>query len=397
VTPSERTAACRLILRRIRNRYAVFPIAWLALTATAAQNTVTLSVSLREEYNDNFRLTSAPHSNVLATTVSPAARFTYATDTLSASGKAQLNFNRYRGDSELNNNDVLLDGLIKKNFPLDQVTLLTSYVRDSTLASELAQTGVVQVNRQRTRFSLNPEWIGTISPRATWTVGYDFANVTYQESGDADLIDYRFHKGYTTYGYRWTERTKTFVTGGISTLKFDRLGDKTRTLFALAGIEHNFSEVWRSEISFGLRRVRIQDSDDSRSESGWLGQGSLERRFETGLLRAAAARELNPTGLGSLTQTDRVSLSWSDRISPGLSYGIDAAAFRNAFVSGTNDSDNDRYYRIDARISYALSEDWIIDGGLGYARIEPDTGNSARSRSVFFSARYEWSRLLPSR
>ncbi len=382
-------------MQRIRNSYAILPIAWLALTATAAQNTVTLSVSLREEYNDNFRLTSAPHSSVLATTVSPAVRFAYATDTLLASGKAQLNFNRYRGDSALNGNDVLLDGSIKKNFALDQVTLLTSYVRDSTLASELAQTGVVQVNRQRTRLSLNPEWIGTISPRATWTVGYDFANVTYQESGDAELTDYRFQKAYTTYGYRWMERTKTFVTGGISTLKFDQSGDKTRTLFALAGIEHNFSEVWRSEISFGLRRVRIQGSDADRNESGWLGQGSLERRFETGLLRAAAARELNPTGLGLLTQTDKISLSWSDRIGPELSYGIDAAAFRNAFVSANSENNNERFYRIDARVSYALSEDWIIDGGLGYARIDPDLGNSARSRSVFFSARYEWSRLLP--
>ena len=68
---------------------------------------------------------------------------------------------------------------------------------------------------------------------------------------------------------------------------------------------------------------------------------------------------------------------------------------RNAFVSANSENNNERFYRIDARVSYALSEDWIIDGGLGYAWIDPDLGNSARSRSVFFSARYEWSKLLP--
>lgn len=382
---------------RIRNRYVVLSIAWLALNAAAAQNTVTLSVSSREEYNDNFRLTTAPHSSVIATTVSPAARFTYATDTLSASGKAQVNFNRYQGDSQLNSNDVLLDGSIEKNFQLDRLKLLASYVRDSTLASDLAQTGVVQVNRQRTRLSLNPEWTGTISPRASWTVGYDFADMVYQDSANTGLVDYRTNKAYTTYGYRLTERSKAFVSAGVTNLKFDRAGDKTHTLFTLVGIEHDFSEVWRTEISLGLRRVRIRNAGNDNNESGWLGQGSLERRFETGSLRAAVARELNPTGLGLLTQTDKISVSWLDKISPTLTYDISAAAFRNSFVSTTTATNNDRYYRIDVRVGYALSENWIIDGGVGYAQINPDLGDSARSRSIFFSARYEWARQLPGR
>jgi hypothetical protein len=384
-------------MHRSPNRYILSSIALLAMAAGAAQNTVTLSVSLREEYNDNFRLTSAPHSNVLATTVSPAARFTYATDTLSATGKAQINFNRYRGDSQLNGNDILLDGAIKKSYPLDLLSLQTSYVRDSTLASELAQTGVVQVNRQRTRFGLNPEWTGTLSPRASLTAGYDFADVTYQDSSDTGLVDYRIHKGYTTYSYRLTERSRAFASAGINQLKFDQSGDKTRTIFAVGGLEHSFSETWRGEISAGFRRVRLPNSSSNNSESGWLGQAVAEQRFETGALRFAVGREINPTGLGLLTQTDKVSLAWSDKISPTVAYDISAAVYRNKFISNTTGSNNDRYYRIDVHIGYALTEQWIIDGGLAYAQIDPDLGSSARSRSVYLSARYEWSRQLPSR
>jgi hypothetical protein len=371
-------------------------VVWVTNTL-GAQNNVTLSVSLREEYNDNFRLTAAPHSRVFATTLSPAARFTYATDTLSASGKAQLNFNRYNGDSQLNNNDLLLDGSVKKNFALDQLSLLTSYVRDSTLASELAQTGVVQANRQRTRFSLNPEWTGTISPRASWTAGYDFSNVGYQSAGSSDLVDYRVHRAYSSFGYRLTERTKAFASAGINQLKFDGQNSKTRTIFSLAGIEHDFSEVWRAEVSAGLRRVTLPGADGNANKTGWLAQSSLDRKFETGALKFAAGRELNPTGLGALTQTDKLSIGWSDKITPTVTYDLSAAAYRNAFISTIAATNNDHYYRIDAHIGYALTENWIVDGGLAYAQVDPDLGSAAKSRSAFFSARYEWDKQLPGR
>ena len=382
-------------------RYPNFLLGFLlvagSIVATAAQNSVTLSVSLREEYNDNFRLTAAPHKSVFATTVSPAARFTYATDTLSASGRAQINFNRYRGDSQLNGNDILLDGTFKKTFPLDQLSLLTSYVRDSTLASELAQTGLVQANRQRTRFNLNPEWTGTISPRASWALGYDFSDVTYQDSSNTDLIDYRVNKAYTSFNYRLTERTKAFANGGINQLKFDRQNSKARTTSALIGLEHNFSEVWRSEISAGVRRAKLPSSNGDSNKNGWLAQGTLERRFETAALRVTAGRDLNPTGLGQLTQTDKLSVGWSDKITPTVTYDVSGAAYRNAFISNATGTNNDRYYRLDAHVGYALTEDWFVDGGLAYAQINPDVGSSARSRSVFISARYEWDRQFAGR
>lgn len=368
-----------------------------SISVIAAQNSVTLSVSLREEYNDNFRLTAAPHKSVIATTLSPAARFTYATDTLSASGKAQINFNRYHGDSQLNGNDILLDGVLKKTFALDQLSLLAGYVRDSTLASELAQTGIVQANRQRTRFNLNPEWTGTISPRASWSLGYDFSNVAYENSSTTDLIDYRVNKIYSSFNYRLTERTKAFTSGGINQLKFDGQNSTTRTTFALIGIEHNVSEVWRSEISAGIRRAKLPSSSGDSTKNGWLAQGTVERRFETGAMRVAAGRELNPTGLGQLTQTDKLSVGWSDKITPTVSYDVSAGAYRNAFISNAAGTNNDRYYRLSAHIGYALTEDWFVDSGLAYAQVDPDVGSAARSRSVFISARYEWDRQFAGR
>jgi hypothetical protein len=366
---------------------------WLAIgiVATveltqAAELVLRLSLRLSEGYNDNVRLESSSHPSVAITIVSPGAELIARTETLTASLKAQASINRYQGDASLDASDLILDGSLAKRFEREQVGLALSYVRDSTLASELSQTGIVQANRQRSRASLNPSWTTQVSERASWKFGYDDAQVNYQDAVGTGLTDYRTQTPYATFSYRLSERSKLEAAGGVSRLRRDTPRDTLRTVYAQVLLEHDWSEVLTAKLGIGANRVRFSSAG---SKQGWLAQASLERRFETGSAILGMARELNPTGAGEFTQTDRLFASWSAKLSPELSYSFNGAAYRNEPVRSAAGSAADRYYRLSANLGWLMTQRWSIEAEIAHARQEPTQGAAAQSNSLFFGARYD--------
>jgi hypothetical protein len=352
----------------------------------AAELSLRLSLRLSEGYNDNIRLEPGPHPSVTITTVSPGMELSARTETVSAGLKAQATVNRYHGDARLDATDLILDGSLKRVFERGQAGASLGYVRDSTLASELRQTGVVQANRQRARVSLNPSWTSQISERASLTLGYDYAQVKYENAEGTGLTGYRTQTPYGIFSYRLSERSRLEATGGVSRLLRDSPRDTLRTVYAQILLEHDLSEVLTAKLGIGANRVRFSSAG---SKGGWLAQGSLERRYETGRVSLGVARELNPTGAGELTQTDRLFASWSGKLSPQLSYGLNGAIYRNEPIRSTGGSTADQYYRLSANLGWLMTERWSIEAEIAHARQEPDQGAAARSNSLFFGARYD--------
>jgi hypothetical protein len=360
----------------------------LPLAADAVETSARLSIRLSEEYNDNIRLVANPKRRVWVTSVTPIAQLSARTETLSATAKAQVSVNRYSGDASLNNTDILLDAALKKRFERDKINLGASYVRDSTRASELTQTGVVQANRERRRFGLTPSWSALATERATWSVGYDYADVQYKDAEGTGLTDYRSGTAYTKFDYRFSERATSFVEGGLTRLKIDATRNDVRARYALAGLQYSFTELLKTEFSAGARRVDFSSSNGD-SKNGWLTRLNVERTLETGSIRLGAARELNPTGSGELTQTDKLFAEWSGKLSAQWRYGLSGSAYRNSRVSSATDNARARYYRVDANLAWAFTETWTFEVGLAHARQEPEGGETAKANSIFLGIRYD--------
>jgi hypothetical protein len=381
---------------KIDSRLIVFLLP-LAGLAHAAELSTTVSVGARSEYNDNVRLVSKPEKRVLSATVTPAVRMEAATETGSASLTAKANANRYFNDSQLNSNDFFLDGALLQKFPRDRAALDLGFARDSTLASELEQTGVVTTRRQRSRVFARPSWTFLVTERVNVKLGYDYARAKYDDRENTNLSDNRLHRLYSTVGYRLDERLEASAGVGESRFKADQANAKFTTRFLEGGLDWNITERWRTRFMLGVNRTDIKVPAGNSDENGWQTLASLERQFETSAVSASLGRELNPSGVGALTRTDKVAVGWTGQLMPRLGFGVSGAVYRNNFLGQGNSARDDRYYRVDGSLEWSLTEMWKVETGLSYARQNPDEGEGATAKAIYVGARYEWPKFVYGR
>jgi hypothetical protein len=350
------------------------------------------SVSSRLEYNDNIRLTRAPHPSVWAASLSPRLKLNYATEASELSGSGALNFRRYTRESELNATDVLLNLLGRQKFERGSLGLRADYVRDSTLASELRQTGVVQNLKQRSSLLLSPEWTYDVSERLALTLGYQYNDVSYQDGLAAGLVDYKQNAALGALRYKLSARDEATATLSYSQFDPTPVQPKVDMRTGRLSYSHLFSETMRGSIGWGLVDVERRGgiAGDIRTRRA-LWNGSLEYQYEAGLFALRVSRDVFPTATGTLAQVDRAALEWSRKLTETLTLGIAGAAYRTRFGGLATTGTNSNYYQFEPRLSWLATPEWLLGLGYNYQRITyradpPDaTGNA-----VYFTASYTW-------
>ena len=193
----------------LRPRKTVFCCAVLgcifsSAAAVAAEWSVEPSVSAREEYNDNIRFTNAPHPGVWQTTLSPKVKFSSKTEVSEVSGSAQMNFNRYANEHDLDRNDRMFSVLGSLTSERDVWGMNASYNQDSTSESERLTTGVVQSRTQRSVTGLSPSWSRALTEKSSVRLDYNYQGVKY--ANPVGLTDYTNQQATGTWQYQWSEQ-----------------------------------------------------------------------------------------------------------------------------------------------------------------------------------------------
>lgn len=354
--------------------------------ARAAELSLRMSLRISEGYNDNVRLVSTSHPSVTISSVTPGVEVAARTETLTAIARAQATVNRYTRDTDLNATDFGVDASLTQLNERGEFAVRAEFVRDSTLASELNQTGIVQANRQRTRANLNPSWKADLNERENVRVGYDFADVSYKDAEGTGLVDYRTGTPYAIYSYRLSERSTVLASAGYLRLSRSTQAGTLSNLYVQSLLETELTELLKAKVGVGLNRIRSKAGVGHDTEEGWLAQASAERTLLSGMLTMGVARDVNAIGSGELTQTDRLFASWTERLSPRLSYSFAGTLYRNEPT--TSAAAADTYYRVGANLTYLLSEEWAFEADIAHASQRPDQGDSAQASSIFLSTRY---------
>src|SRR5258706_1349034 len=164
----------------------------------AAEWSMEPSVDLRGEYDDNVNFASHPHPSVWAIKFSPDVKFSGATEALDVSGRIRVNVNRYFGENGLDTTDYITSLHSSYKTERHLLGLNIEAVRDSTLMSELSETGVVNERRQRTRVTANPTWSRSLTEATSLKATYRYDDVRYADTAGTSLIDY--HEQSATVG-----------------------------------------------------------------------------------------------------------------------------------------------------------------------------------------------------
>jgi hypothetical protein len=412
-------------LRGRRRLCIVALIIWLGVAADmsrAAEWSMEPSVALRTEYNDNFEFTSAPHSGVWGLLLAPDIKFSGETEALKVTGGLGLSVNRYYGERGLDTTDHALTLRSSYKAERDVLGLSVDSIRDSTLVSELLETGVVEARRQRNQVTASPSWTRYLTESTALTANYGYTDVRYADTRGTSLIDYRDHTGTVGVLSNLSERDAVNVTAYYDLFLTDPKTFQAKTYGFQVKYDRAFSETLHGSLAVGARNTRSTISSqgvvcegailfgfcvgnlttftavNTERSTGYTFLASVDKKLETALLTARLSRELNPTGVGALVQTDRLGITWTQQWSPTVSAFVDASIYQSRYVSNIIASSNSRYYRIEPRVTWRITEAWTLLGGYSYSHVQYENSSAAASANVIYAVvSYTWPKLSVSR
>jgi hypothetical protein len=341
--------------------------AGLASGAThAAEWMVTPSVSASAQTQSNPFLqpdekSKDDTSTGLATTA--AFALTRESERLSLSLQPNFAFYRYPDKDQLDRNEQRLNSSASWRGETSTWSGTLGVARDTTLTSELGNTGITQGN-QRHEFhdlQLGPTWQLTERWSAQASAGTSVNR--YPGAASAFLEDYRYDSVGFGMTYVLSERAGVSLTGSAGRLHNLEQGDDSKNASVMLNAQYAWSPVWNISLGVGPSLVRLDDTN----EHGLVYRASLSRGFERSSLALAATRSQQPSGSAIITNIEQASLAFSTALAERVSGSLNASYSRrsNVFRAFNVDINRVAYTRLEAALSWRVSPSWQVGAGVG--------------------------------
>jgi len=407
------------------------------LPIMAAEWSAEPRISLRSGYNDNIRLTTADHDSVWESILSPSVNFGLKKENQGLSGSASASVRRYSGGSGRDSSNALdrEDYYMKTNAyhrtERDDFGAFMDYTRDSTLDSELDETGnVIDQRATRDRFTLGPSWSRTLNEKTRLNLGYQFTTIRYSDDpGVTDLVEYDYNIFSSSLVHQFTPRIQGTLSASYSSYKPDT-GFDSDTLNIQAGLSRNFSETLVASFLAG-RRETTSDTligsgfcigadqvtnfpectggfpvptglrKDETDSSGSVYSASVTNILETGSLGASLSRVTNPGSQGELLDTTRLILSGERRITETFGAKLqveynERETIVNRIGRETNQGKR-RLLRVRPRISWRWQQEWELAGEYEYVENQDENSETATRNAIYVTLIYRPTRINISR
>lgn len=244
---------------------------------------------------------------------------------------------------------------------------LTGLLRDqSTLAAELASTGIIDLNTRRRDEQVGGTWSYAYAQRWVLSLFSNYASQTYHGNATTPLQNNRL----TSYGaaekYIASDRlafTLTLSTGHYTTEEafFD-----TRSDTATAGFIWSSGE--RDKLTGDLGWNRRTDRF-SRS-SGFVGDLAFGRNWEIGSVTLSGGRSVIASGFGVFSQTDQAQFTASHNLSERLTSSVGLTWTRTTSAFQSFALDEHTYAQANVTLSWQANEYWSLACDVGAERQE---------------------------
>jgi hypothetical protein len=388
----------------------LFTVPFLADAAFAQAWIVSPSISLSQEYEDNYRLESdSPTDQVFTTVLTGSVEASRLTEIWDLRAFARYDALHYEGDdddlADKHNQFAGIGSLYKTE--LGEWQLDGSYRRDTIQRTLdiLIDPGEVVIDTgedidenlsrrqiRRERILIQPSWRRNLTELMEVELAYEFNDTSYDEPEEINIIDFTEH---TAAAELFRDISPLTTVNATVDANFYR-GDEDREFdnySFLAGADHEFSELTRAGFALGFRFTSFDTPDENGDETGLVGRVYGERRAESSRVRAEYSRQLRPSGAGELLETDLVTLRLTQDLRPKLDLLLQGRFFRNR--SDVEGSDNDRYYAsFEPGLSYAFTQDLSVDVFYRYEWEDRDqVDDSATNHGAFISLNYVWPTL----
>jgi hypothetical protein len=368
----------------------------LANGAAADQWYISPQVSLRTLYDDNVRLLSVNPVGSFGTIARADAKFGRRTEISNVDIDAGLSNYWYANVSELNTTNGYLGLNSAYQLERSRLGLDARVDYDSSLTSEIATSGLVQVNKRQTRLFVKPSWSYSLSERSTLDLSASYTNVSYEDVQLIPLYNYRVATLDMNGTYLWSERTQLFARLSYQYYDADKVDTRSNSIGLMVGGAYALSESMSLTALAGVRVTSqstptLFGSSGDQTSIGPLVDLKLEKRFEVGKLSLDVSQTLLPSSTGELLNTTAGAVALDYPITPRWSFDLNANAYINRYPGGGANINDRNYFDVSPKLTRKLSEWWQLD--LAYRfRYQKYQGsaNQAVSNAVLLTLRYTW-------
>lgn len=337
----------------------VVVVALAAPGAYAAEWSVQPSLVVGSDYDSNRNLASDPIGSE-GLSMSGKMRLEHATERMQLLLLPEVELQRF-SDRRFNRSD---DGGLTADarwlgelFSFD----LSGLLRDqSTLSSELLSTGYFDLHTRRRDEQAGGTWAYKYAERWQLALNAGYQSQRYHGNAATPLQDNTLTTLGVTEQYTASEQwalTASVSSGRYTTEQalFDTRSDSATLGFVWASSERNKVS---GEIGWDRRSDRY-----SRS-SGFVGELSVARSWETGNVSLSGGRSVTPSGFGVFSQTDQAVLTVGRRLSERLSLAGSLSWYRTSSAFESFDFEERTYEQVSLSLTWQANEYWSIGTNL---------------------------------
>jgi opacity protein-like surface antigen len=329
--------------------------------------TIVPSITFAGVYDDNVYFTGTDEISDYLAIISPALTFDYASELFNLKANGIVDVLRYADESDLNteNQRYALDAgyqfmerwALSGNF---------SYIKDTTLDSELEETGIVNFRDDRESYNAGAGLSYQISELSDIGVSYTYEDMRYK---DSDLDDYYASSISLPYNRKFNDGLDIFtVEPRYVRLSSDTSDDVDYRL--TLGWTHSPNETYRLRIFLGARYT-VQDYKDGRdTTSNWGGVAdiSLLKTAEIySVLMGFNSDFFNEPSTGELNKLYRIYCNLTRRFTERLGAGVNATF--SLAQPDDEDAFNDKdiwYFVVEPSLTYQLTENHSLQLSYSY-------------------------------
>ena len=234
--------------------------------------------------------------------------------------------------------------------------------RDTTLTSELGNTGLTQGNQRHEAYqvSIQPTWNLTERWQLQGSVGSQEDRYPNHSFG---LEDYRYSTVLLSTAYALSEKLALSFYGTGGRLDSEGQGSNSTDTSANIQVQYTWSPLTAISASVGPSWVKTEVG----REQGLRYRLAASRALEKGAVSFSMGRRQSPSGRALLTQLDEASLNYALQITERLS-ATAAATYtkrRNVLRVAGIDLERVRYARTDLGLTWRMASNWKLGFNVG--------------------------------
>ncbi len=326
-------------------------------------------IILKEEFDDNITFTANKKKEDIVSIINPSLNLDYNTEILTLSSKIDFSVFRYAEEKALDTEREYFEttGIYNLGERL-QIKGNCNILKDTTLESELEETGMVDFREDRKRFNIGAGLIYKSSTVSDVSFDLAYRSTDYDDisSVDYDQISFSLY-----YNIQMKNQLNMF-TLKPSFLNIDSDLNKVKNNSLSLGWLHNFNKTSQLTTFIGVRYTEIcmkmeSQSNPDHNEWGVVTDINFVKTGELFSFRLGYNNNLSYNSYGEAIQRKRYDCILRTTIGHRLSASVSGNIYRTE-AEGSLSRTNRRYYHLRSALRYNLTAAYILELGYSYGK-----------------------------